>query len=467
MPICTASEMTRQWQSDPRWAGIERPYPSDDVVKLRGSIQVEHTLARRGADRLWWLLDHGSFVSALGALTGNQAVQQVKAGLQAIYLSGWQVAADVNDAGQMYPDQSLYPANSVPNVVRKINNSLMRADQIHHMDGKNSIDWFAPIVADAEAGFGGSLNAFELMKAMIEAGAACVHFEDQLSSAKKCGHLGGKVLVPTSEAIQKLVAARLAADVMGVPTLIMARTDANSAFLLTSDIDARDREFLTGGRTPEGFFHIRGGLDSAIARGLAYAPYVELIWCETSEPNLEEARRFAEAIHAKYPGKLLAYNCSPSFNWKKKLDDATIASFQPELARMGYKFQFVTLAGFHALNLSMFELARGFKDTGMTAYSRLQEKEFARETQYGYDAVKHQRFVGTGYFDRLTQVIAGGLASTTALEGSTEQEQFAEIKPQVRPKHGPDAACQPILGHCPSLVSEIKPTEESLLPSGD
>jgi len=467
MPTCTASEMTRQWQSDLRWAGIERPYRSDDVVKLRGSIQVEHTLARRGAERLWWLLEHESFVSALGALTGNQAVQQVKAGLQAIYLSGWQVAADVNDAGQMYPDQSLYPANSVPNVVRKINNSLMRADQIHHMDGKNSIDWFAPIVADAEAGFGGSLNAFELMKAMIEAGAACVHFEDQLSSAKKCGHLGGKVLVPTSEAIQKLVAARLAADVMGVPTLIMARTDANSAFLLTSDIDARDREFLTGGRTPEGFFHIRGGLDSAIARGLAYAPYVELIWCETSEPNLEEARRFAEAIHAKYPGKLLAYNCSPSFNWKKKLDDATIASFQPELARMGYKFQFVTLAGFHALNLSMFELARGYKDTGMTAYSRLQEKEFARETQYGYDAVKHQRFVGTGYFDRLTQVIAGGLASTTALEGSTEQEQFAEIKPQVRPKHGPDAACQPILGHCPSLVSEIKPTEESLLPSGD
>jgi isocitrate lyase len=467
MPTCTASEMTRQWQSDPRWAGIERPYRSHDVVKLRGSIQVEHTLARRGAERLWRLVHHESFVSALGALTGNQAVQQVKAGLQAIYLSGWQVAADVNDAGQMYPDQSLYPANSVPNVVRKINNSLMRADQIHHMDGKNSIDWLAPIVADAEAGFGGSLNAFELMKAMIEAGAACVHFEDQLSSAKKCGHLGGKVLVPTSEAIQKLVAARLAADVMGVPTLIMARTDANSAFLLTSDVDPRDRELLTGGRTPEGFFHIRGGLDSAIARGLAYAPYAELIWCETSEPNLEEARRFAEAIHAKYPGKLLAYNCSPSFNWKKKLDDATIASFQPELARMGYKFQFVTLAGFHALNLSMFELARGYKDTGMTAYSRLQEKEFARETQYGYDAVKHQRFVGTGYFDRLTQVIAGGLASTTALEGSTEQEQFAEIKPQVRPKHGPDAACQPILGHCPSLVSEIRPTEESLLPSGD
>lgn len=467
MPTCAASEMTRQWQSDPRWAGIERPYRSDDVVKLRGSIQVEHTLARRGAERLWWLMHHESFVSALGALTGNQAVQQVKAGLQAIYLSGWQVAADGNDAGQMYPDQSLYPASSVPNVVRKINNSLMRADQIHHLDGKNSIDWFAPIVADAEAGFGGSLNAFELMKAMIEAGAACVHFEDQLSSAKKCGHLGGKVLVPTSEAIQKLVAARLAADVMGVPTLIMARTDANSAFLLTSDVDPRDREFLTGGRTPEGFFHIRGGLDSAIARGLAYAPYVELIWCETSEPNLEEARRFAEAIHAKYPGKLLAYNCSPSFNWKKKLDDATIASFQPELARMGYKFQFVTLAGFHALNLSMFELARGYKDTGMTAYSRLQEKEFARETQYGYDAVKHQRFVGTGYFDRLTQVIAGGLASTTALEGSTEQEQFAEIKPQVRPKHGPDAACQPILGHCPSLVSGIMATEESLLPSGD
>ena len=462
----TASQINMQWQSDTRWAGILRPYSAEDVAKLRGSIHVEHTLARLGAERLWSLLHNENYVAALGALTGNQAVQQVKAGLKAIYLSGWQVAADANDAGQMYPDQSLYPADSVPNVVRKINSALMRADQIHHMDGNDATYWFAPIVADAEAGFGGTLNAFELMKAMIEAGAACVHFEDQLSSAKKCGHLGGKVLVPTSEAIQKLVAARLAADVMGVPTLIMARTDADSAHLLTSDIDPRDREFITGDRTAEGFFRIRGGLDSAIARGLAYAPYADLIWCETSEPNLEEARRFAEAIHAKFPGKLLAYNCSPSFNWKKKLDDATIATFQKQIARMGYKFQFVTLAGFHALNLSMFELARGYKDTGMTAYSRLQEKEFAREAQYGYQAVKHQRFVGTGYFDALTQVIAGGLSSTTALEGSTEQAQFGEIKQQMRPKHGPDAACQPILGDCPSLV-EVLPAEESLLPSGD
>jgi isocitrate/methylisocitrate lyase len=462
-----ASELEEQWQTESRWNGIQRPYNGADVAKLRGSIQVEHTLAQLGAGRLWSLLHREPYVSALGALTGNQAVQQVQAGLKAIYLSGWQVAADANNAGQMYPDQSLYPADSVPNVVRKINNSLMRADQIHHMDGKNSTYWFAPIVADAEAGFGGTLNTFELMKAMIEAGAACVHFEDQLSSAKKCGHLGGKVLVPTSEAIQKLVAARLAADVLGVPTLIMARTDADSAHLLTSDIDLRDREFVTGERTSEGFFRIRGGLNSAIARGLAYAPYADLIWCETSEPNLEEAHRFADAIHAQYPGKLLAYNCSPSFNWKKKLDHATIATFQPALAKMGYRFQFVTLAGFHALNLSMFELARGYKDTGMTAYSRLQEKEFAREAQYGYQAVKHQRFVGTGYFDALTQAIAGGLASTTALEGSTEETQFADIQPQVRPKHGPNAACQPILGDCPSLVPEIMPTDEALLPSGD
>lgn len=467
MRTLTQSELTNHWKTDPRWSGITRPYNSEDVVKLRGSIQVEHTLARLGAERLWWLLHHEAYVPALGALTGNQAVQQVQAGLKAIYLSGWQVAADANDAGQTYPDQSLYPADSVPNVARKINNALVRADQLHHMDGKNGTYWFAPIVADAEAGFGGTLNAFELMKAMIEAGAACVHFEDQLSSAKKCGHLGGKVLVPTSEAIQKLVAARLAADVLGVPTLIMARTDANSAFLLTSDIDPRDHDFLTGGRTSEGFFHVRGGLESAIARGLSYAPYADLIWCETSEPNLEEARRFAQAIHSKYPDKMLAYNCSPSFNWKKKLDDGVIANFQQELARMGYKFQFVTLAGFHALNLSMFELARGYKDTGMTAYSRLQEKEFAREAQYGYQAVKHQRFVGTGYFDALTQVIAGGVASTTALKGSTEQEQFAETKVQVRPKHGPDAGCQPILGDCPSLLPEIMPSEESLLPSGD
>jgi isocitrate lyase len=467
MHILSAPDLEKQWQTEKRWAGVQRPYSAQDVVKLRGSVHVEHTLARVGAERLWSLLHKAPYVAALGALTGNQAVQQVKAGLSAIYLSGWQVAADANDAGQMYPDQSLYPADSVPNVVRRINNALLRADQIHHLDGKNSTHWMAPIVADAEAGFGGTLNSFELMKAMIEAGAACVHFEDQLSSAKKCGHLGGKVLVPTSEAVQKLVAARLAADVLGVPTLIMARTDANSAFLLTSDIDPRDREFITGKRTAEGFFEIRGGLNSAIARGLAYAPYADLIWCETSEPNLEEARRFANAIHAQYPGKMLAYNCSPSFNWKKKLDDTTIASFQRELARMGYKFQFVTLAGFHALNLSMFELARGYRDTGMTAYSRLQEKEFAREAEYGYEAVKHQRFVGTGYFDAVTQVIAGGLASTTALAGSTEQEQFAEIQHPPRPKHGPDAGCQPILGECPSLVEQIAMGEEPLMPSGD
>ncbi len=407
-----------------RWEGITRPYTSDDIERLRGSIRIEHTLARRGAERLWELLHSQSYVAALGALTGNQAVQQVRAGLKAIYLSGWQVAADANDAGQMYPDQSLYPADSVPNVVRRVNQALMRADQIHHSEGKDGIYWFAPIVADAEAGFGGNLNAFELMKAMIEAGAACVHFEDQLSSAKKCGHLGGKVLVPTVEAIQKLVAARLAADVMGVPTLIMARTDANGAHLLTSDIDPRDKEFLTGHRTPEGFFCIRGGIDSAIARAIAYAPYADLIWCETSEPNLEEARRFAEAVHAKYPGKLLAYNCSPSFNWKKKLDDTTIAKFQTELAAMGYKFQFITLAGFHSLNLAMFELARKYRDAGMTAYSNLQEKEFASERECGYEAVKHQRFVGTGYFDKVTQVIAGGTSSITALSGSTEAEQF-------------------------------------------
>jgi len=455
------------WQSNPRWAGITRSYSEQDVERLRGSVHIEHTLARLGAERLWDLLQREAYVNALGAMTGNQAVQQVKAGLQAIYVSGWQVAADANDAGQMYPDQSLYPADSVPNLCRRINQALARADQVHHSEGKNGVCWFAPLIADAEAGFGGNLNAFELMKAMIEAGAACVHFEDQLSSAKKCGHLGGKVLVPTVEAIQKLVAARLAADVMGVPTLIMARTDADSAHLLTSDIDPRDREFLTGERTSEGFFCIRGGIKSAIARAIAYAPYADLIWCETSHPDLDEAREFAEAVHAKYPGKMLAYNCSPSFNWRKSLDDATIATFQRELGAMGYKFQFITLAGFHALNLSMFELARGYKLSGMTAYCRLQEKEFARETQYGYEAVKHQRFVGTGYFDAVTQVIAGGTSSVTALAGSTEAEQFAELKQQVRPKSGPDAACQPILGDCPSLVSIDTTHEDVLQPSGD
>ena len=462
--------MNQDWASYPRWKGVERPYTAGDVLRLRGSIHIEHTLARMGAERLWELLHTDPYINALGAMSGNQAVQQVQAGLKAIYVSGWQVAADANNAGTMYPDQSLYPADSVPNLCRRINNALQRADQVHHAEGKVAPGqtWFAPLIADAEAGFGGTLNAFELMKGMIEAGAACVHFEDQLSSAKKCGHLGGKVLVSTTEAIQKLVAARLAADVMGVPTLIMARTDADSAHLLTSDIDPRDREFCTGERTSEGFFRIRGGIESAIARGLAYAPYADMIWCETSHPDREEARRFAEAIHAQYPGKLLAYNCSPSFNWRKNLNEATIARFQPELARMGYKFQFVTLAGFHALNLSMFELARGYKLAGMTAYSRLQEKEFSRETQYGYEAVKHQRFVGTGYFDQVQQVISGGLASTTALAGSTETDQFVEKKPLLRPDHGPDAACQPILGNCPQAPINIDMgPEEMLLPSGD
>jgi isocitrate lyase len=462
--------LNHDWANNSRWNGIERTYTAEDVLRLRGSIHIEHTLARLGAERLWELLRTESYVNALGAVTGNQAVQQVQAGLKAIYVSGWQVAADANNAGQMYPDQSLYPADSVPNLCRRINSALQRADQVHHAEGKvaPSETWFAPLVADAEAGFGGTLNAFELMKAMIEAGAACVHFEDQLSSAKKCGHLGGKVLVSTTEAVQKLIAARLAADVMDVPTLIMARTDADSAHLLTSDIDARDRVFCTGERTSEGFYRIRGGIDSAIARGLAYAPYADLIWCETSHPDLEEARQFADAIHAKYPEKMLAYNCSPSFNWRKNLDEATIARFQTELARMGYKFQFVTLAGFHALNLSMFELARGYKLAGMTAYSRLQEKEFSRETQFGYEAVKHQRFVGTGYFDQVQQVITHGLSSTMALDGSTEAEQFGGLKPLTRPKSGPDAACQPILGDCPHTPVQIEPgPEEMLLPSGD
>src|SRR5437868_2802883 len=404
--------LDKEWSSNSRWAGVTRPYSVEDVERLRGSIRIEYTLARRGAERLWKLLQGELYVPALGAMTGNQAIQQVKAGLLAIYVSGWQVAADANDAGQMYPDQSLYPADSVPNLVRHINSALIRADQIHHAEGRNGIQWFAPMIADAEAGFGGNLNAFELMKAMIEAGAACVHFEDQLSSAKKCGHLGGKVLVSTGEAIQKLVAARLAADVMGVPTLIMASTDADSANLLTSDSDPRDHEFLTGNRTPEGFFCIRGGLDSAIARAVSYAPYVELVWCETAEPSLDEARRFAEGVHAEHPGKMLAYNCSPSFNWKKKLDDTSIARFQTELAAMGYKFQFITLAGFHSLNLSMFELARAYRLKGMAAYSKLQERECADEPR-GYEAAKHQRFVGTGYFDIVAQVIAGGTSSTT------------------------------------------------------
>ncbi|HXZ28647.1 MAG TPA: isocitrate lyase [Terriglobales bacterium] len=441
-----AAELARTWALEPRWKGVERPYAAEDVVRLRGSVHIEHTLARLGAERLWDLLRSEPYLPALGALTGNQAIQQVRAGLEAIYVSGWQVAADANDAGQMYPDQSLYPADSVPNLVRRLNQALVRADQLHHAEGHDDIHWLVPLIADAEAGFGGALNAFELMKAMIEAGAACVHFEDQLSSAKKCGHLGGKVLVPTVEAIQKLVAARLAADVLGVPTLIMARTDANSAHLLTSDIDPRDRRFLTGERTAEGFFSIRGGLESAIARGLAYAPYADLVWCETAEPDLDEARIFAEALHSQFPGKLLAYNCSPSFNWKKKLDDAVIARFQRELGAMGYRFQFVTLAGFHALNLSMFELARTYRLSGMAAYSRLQEEEFRAERENGYEAVKHQRFVGTGYFDQVTQVIAGGTSSTTALEGSTEKAQFAEVESSGCAAPPPAPAPRPAAG---------------------
>jgi isocitrate lyase len=418
--------LENEWSFCARWRGIKRGYTAEEVVKLRGSVQIKYTLADRGARRLWELLHTEQYIPALGAMTGCQAVQQVQAGLKAIYLSGWQVAADANLAGHMYPDQSLYPANSVPDVVRKINQALQRADQIDHSEGRNGIDWYAPIVADAEAGFGGCLNAFELMKAMIEAGAAAVHFEDQLASAKKCGHMGGKVLVPTQEFVQKLIAARLAADVLGVPTILVARTDANGAGLITSDVDERDHAFLTGSRTAEGFFSVRAGLDQAIARGLAYAPYADMVWCETSEPNLEEASRFAHAIHEQYPGKLLAYNCSPSFNWKKKLDERTIAKFQKELALMGYKFQFITLAGFHALNLAMFELAQEYRNSGMSAYAKLQEIEFECAAESNYRAVKHQAFVGTGYFDSIAQVIAGGNSSTTALTGSTEQEQFAE-----------------------------------------
>jgi isocitrate lyase len=418
-----AATLDRQWSTDPRWAGVLRPYSAAHVLKLQGSVRIEHTLARLGAERLWALLHAEPFVHALGALTGNQAVQQVRAGLKAIYLSGWQVAADANLAGQMYPDQSLYPANSVPAVVKRINQALQRADQIEHAEGKGGRHWFAPIVADAEAGFGGPLNCFEIMKGMIEAGAAGVHFEDQLASEKKCGHLGGKVLIPTQAAIRNLVAARLAADVEGVPTILVARTDANAAALLTSDVDERDHPFLTGDRTAEGFYRVQAGLDQAIARGLAYAPYADLVWCETSTPDLDEARRFAEALHREFPNKLLAYNCSPSFNWEKKLDAATIAKFQRELGAMGYKFQFVTLAGFHALNYGMFELARGYATRGMAAYSELQRAEFAAEA-HGYTATKHQREVGTGYFDEVAQVISGGESSTIALAESTESAQF-------------------------------------------
>lgn len=423
----TAEQLRLDWTNNPRWAGVTRTYSAEDVVRLRGTVAVEHSLARLGAEKLWKSLQGEDFVNALGALTGNQAMQQVKAGLKAIYLSGWQVAADANLAGEMYPDQSLYPANSVPQVVKRINNTLLRADQLSHAEGDDSIDYLQPIVADAEAGFGGVLNAFELMKAMIEAGAAGVHFEDQLASVKKCGHMGGKVLVPTREAVEKLTAARLAADVMGVPTLIVARTDAEAADLLTSDIDDNDRPFCTGERTVEGFYKTRNGLDQAISRGLAYAPYADLVWCETGKPDLAFAKAFADAIHAKYPGKLLAYNCSPSFNWKKHLDDATIARFQKDIAGYGYKFQFITLAGFHSLNYGMFDLAHGYARRQMSAFVELQEREFAAADR-GFTAVRHQREVGTGYFDAITQTIQGGKSSTVALKGSTEEEQFQDEK---------------------------------------
>jgi len=419
-----ALEMQRSWKNEERWRGITRPYSAEDVLRLRGSVRIVHTLAEMGAERLWRLLQRDEAVRALGAVTGNQAVEQVLAGLESIYVSGWQVAGDANEAGQTYPDQGLYPADSAPKLVKRINNALLRSDQVH--GDALDIHWFVPIVADAEAGFGGNLNAFELMKAMIEAGAAGVHFEDQLSSAKKCGHMGGKVLVPTRAFVHKLLAARLAADVCGVPTLLIARTDADSARLITSDVDPADQARLTGERTYEGFYRFRGGIEASIERGLAYAPCADLLWCETSEPDLEEAKTFAEAVHAEYPGKLLAYNCSPSFNWKRKLDDATIAKFQRELNAMGYKYQFVTLAGFHALNLSMFELARGYRDEHMTAYARLQAREFQLEREVGYEAIKHQRFVGAGYFDDVAQTIAGETFATGSIHGSTEEEQFED-----------------------------------------
>ncbi|MCG6871002.1 MAG: isocitrate lyase [Gammaproteobacteria bacterium] len=421
----TAEQLQIDWDNNPRWKGVQRGYAPADVVRLRGTVAVEHSLARMGAEKLWKRLHSEDYVNALGALSGNQAMQQAKAGLQAIYLSGWQVAADANNAYQMYPDQSLYPADSVPRVVRKINNCFRRADEIYHAEGQDHIDWYVPIVADAEAGFGGVLNAYELMKAMIEAGAAGVHFEDQLASAKKCGHMGGKVLVPTTDAVQKLVAARLAADVSGVPTLLVARTDAEAANLLTADIDERDLPFCTGERTVEGFYRVNNGIDQAISRGLAYSPWADLVWCETGKPDLEFARKFAEAIHKEHPGKLLAYNCSPSFNWKKNLDDDTIARFQRELGAMGYKFQFITLAGWHALNYSMFDLADKYRESGMSAYVELQEAEFASENR-GYTAAKHQREVGAGFFDAVTQTITGGTSSLSALAGSTEEEQFED-----------------------------------------
>jgi len=433
----TAEELNASWRQDERWAGIIRPYRAEDVVRLRGSIGIERTLARIGAERLWSLLRAEDPVTALGALTGNQAIQQVHAGLASIYLSGWQVAADANDAGQMYPDQSLYPADSVPNVVRRVNNAFVREDEKHTAAGGSHVNWFAPIVADGEAGFGGPLNAFELTKALIEAGASAVHFEDQLASAKKCGHLGGKVLVSTGVFLQKLVAARIASDLCDVPTILIARTDANSAKLITTDVDPRDQPFIIDAeRTTEGFHRFRGGIDASIARGLAYAPYADLLWCETSGPDLDEARTFADAIHARFPEKMLAYNCSSSFNWRKKLDRETIAQFQRELADMGYRFQFVTLAGFHALNLSMFKLARGYQQKGLTAYAELQDAESDAKAE-GYRAFEHQTFVGTAYFDEIAQVITGGDASTLAMAGSTEKEQFHEAAAKFEPVESP------------------------------
>ena len=416
-------QLERDWNENPRWAGVQRPYTAADVVRLRGTKRIEHTLARDGAEKLWRLMGETPYVNALGALTGNQAMQQVKAGLKAIYLSGWQVAGDANLAGEMYPDQSLYPANSVPAVVERINNTLRRADELHHAEGDDSVDWYAPIVADAEAGFGGVLNAFELMKGMIKAGAAGVHFEDQLASAKKCGHMGGKVLVPTQEQIQKLTAARLAADVMGVPTIVVARTDAEDATLLTTDVDPSDQPFITGERTFEGYYRVTAGIDACVARALAYAPYCDVIWCETKTPDLEFAREFAERVHQQFPGKRLAYNCSPSFNWAAKLDADTIRRFQDELGKLGFSFQFITLAGFHALNYSMFRLANGYRDRQMEAYVELQQEEFAAEAE-GYTATRHQREVGTGYFDAVSNVVTGGLSSLGALAGSTEKSQF-------------------------------------------
>jgi len=434
------AKLERDWKENPRWKGVERRYGAADVERLRGSVEIEHSLAKRGSEKLWRSVNETPYVNALGALTGNQAMQQVKAGLKSIYVSGWQVAADANISGEMYPDQSLYPANSVPALVKNINKALQRADQIHHAEQFEGIDnasgvedWFVPLVADAEAGFGGVLNAYELMKGMIEAGASGVHFEDQLAAAKKCGHMGGKVLVPTKEAVDKLVAARLAADVLGAPTVIIARTDAQAANLLTSDVDSNDRPFCTGERTPEGYFRTRPGLDQSISRGLAYAPFADLLWCETATPNLAYAKAFADAIHAHYPGKLLAYNCSPSFNWRKNLSDADIAQFQKIISTMGYKYQFITLAGFHALNYSMFDLAINYRASGMSAFVNLQEKEFAAG-QYGFTAVKHQREVGTGYFDSVTNVIQQGLSSTTALKGSTEEEQFDHSRPEEEQK---------------------------------